>query len=169
MIEIESGSANCPGLVALEPSDGELVTRLFGRLSAESIYRRFFSPISRADQFTASVLRVDDHDREAVAAVVDGEIVGVAQYSRRRGHAEADLAIVVADAWQKQGLGTRLMAVLADRAACRGITQFAVDVQGDNYGALRLLRRVAPNLRLAFSSGVGQGVFGVSPSEQLTT
>ena len=32
---------------------------------------------------------------------------------------------------------------------------FAVDVQGDNYGALRLFKRVAPGVRMAFSAGVG--------------
>ena len=165
MIQIESGTPNCAGLVALEPSDREQVTRLFGRLSAESIYRRFFSPISRPEQFVDALLRVDQRDRMAVAAVVDGEIVGVAQYSRSRGKSEtdqADLAIVVADSWQRQGLGTRLVAALADRAITHGITSFAVDVQGDNYGSLRLLRRVAPGLRLAFSGGVGEGSFPIA-------
>ena len=140
MIQIESATANRPGLVALEPSDGDKVARLFGRLSAESLYRRFFSPIG-------------------------GEIVGVAQYARSKGRSEADLAIVVADAWQRQGIGTRLVAALADRAMSQGITAFAVDVQGDNHASIRLLRRVAPGIRLAFSEGVGEGSFPLSASE----
>jgi len=48
MIEIESASHGRPGLASLEPSDHELVARLFGRLSPESVYRRFFSPTASA-------------------------------------------------------------------------------------------------------------------------
>jgi RimJ/RimL family protein N-acetyltransferase len=161
MIEIEKGTSGCPGLARLEPTDAEAVGRLFGRLSPESLYRRFFSPISRLDHFTSSVLRVDRLEREAVAAVEDGEIVGIAQYSRRAGADEAELAILVADGWQRQGLGTRMVAALAQTAFDHGVRAFAVDVQGDNYGALRLLHRVAPDLHLAFSGGVGEGVFEI--------
>ena len=161
MVEIEVGRSGRPGLAELEAGDGVLVERLFGRLSAESIYRRFFSPVTDAEQFVRLVLRGDRHDRAAVAAVENGELVGVAQYSRRPGAAEADLAIMVADAWQRQGLGTRLVAALAERARSQGIDRFVVDVQGDNYGSQRLLRRVAPGLRLAFSGGVGEGEFSI--------
>ena len=159
MIQIESANAQCPGLVELEPSDSEPVARLFGRLSAESVYRRFFSPIADPVQFARAILRADRRERAAVAGVENGEIVGVAQYARTEGRPEADLAIVVADAWQKQGIGTRLVAALADRAKGHGITSFAVDIQGDNYGSIRLLRRIAPGVRLAFSEGVGEGSF----------
>jgi len=147
LIQIQSANAHRPGLVALEPSDGAPVARLFGRLSNESIHRRFFSPISRPEQFVAAILRVDRRDRVAIAAVENGEIVGVAQYAR------------------KQGLGRRLVASLADRAASHGITAFAVDVQGDNYGVIKLLRRVAPGIHLAFSGGVGEGSFPLTAKE----
>ena len=161
MIEIESGCGGRPALVSLDPSDRDLVARLFHRLSPESVYRRFFSPSTKPDQLVGSVLRLDHNDREAIAATDGGEVVGMAQYSRLPGACTADLAIVVADGWQRQGLGTRLVAALAERAAERGIDGFTVDIQGDNFGALRLLQRVAPGVRLAFSSGVGEGVIPV--------
>lgn len=165
MVLIEAGCDGRPGLARLGPSDREAVTRLFYRLSPESIYRRFFSPVSRPDQFSASMLRVDRREREAVAAVEGGEVIGVAQYSRVPGAPEADMAIVVADAWQRQGIGTRLVAALADRAAANGVNTFSVDIQGDNFGALRLLKRVAPGVRLAFSGGVGEGVIPLPAGE----
>ena len=158
MVEIEAGCQGRAGLAALEPGDGQLLGRLFERLSAESIYWRFFSPISRPDVFQGSLRGVDHVNREALAAVVDGEVVGVAQYVRRPGQPRADVAIVIEDAWQRQGLGTRLIAALAERATAAGIDSFAVDIQGDNYGALKLFRRVAPGARIAFSAGVGEGV-----------
>jgi RimJ/RimL family protein N-acetyltransferase len=165
LVEIESQREGRPGLVALEPADREAVMRLFGRLSPQSVYRRFFSPVARPDQFAAALLRVDAQEREAVAALENGEIVAVAQYARKPGNQRADLAIVVADAWQQQGLGTRLIAALADRALHRGVTSFAVDVQGDNHASIRLLRRVAPGIRLAFSGGVGEGSFPLAASD----
>ena len=142
----------------LEESDLGLVDGLLARLSPNSVYRRFFSPLVRADQFKASLLTTDRYHRDAIAALEDGEVVGLAQYSRRRGSSEADMAIVIADARQQQGLGTRLVVALADRAAAGGLTAFAVSIQGDNFAAMRLLQRVAPGTRLTFSGGVGEAV-----------
>lgn len=162
MVVIEASRDGRPGLASLEATDGEALTRLFHRLSAESVYRRFFSPVSNPDQLRAALARLDHHDREAVAAVEEGEVVGVAQYSRAPGVRHADLAIVVADEWQRQGLGTRLVAALAERALEEGIDGFAVDIQGDNFGALRLFKRFAPGVRMAFSGGIGEAVIPLS-------
>ena len=145
-------------LACLEPSDVELVAGLLAQLSPTSVYRRFFSPMVRIDQFKASLITTDRYDRDSIAALEGGEVVGLAQYSRRKGSSEADMAIVIADARQQQGLGTRLVAALAERAAAGGVTAFAVSIQGDNFAALRLLQRVAPGTRLTFSGGVGEAV-----------
>ncbi len=165
MVEIEAGVKGRPGLATLEACDGEAVTRLFGRLSLESVYRRFFSPAVKPEQLSASMARLDHHDREAVAAVQGGEVIGIAQYSRATGSPLAELAIVIADTCQRQGLGTRLVAALAERAVAEGIEGFAVDIQGDNYGALKLFKRVAPGVRLAFSGGIGEGVIPLRRDE----
>src|SRR2546427_9587878 len=130
MVEIESACKGRPGLASLDPSDAGLAVSLFHRLSPESVYRRFHSPVVRAEYFTSLLLRLDHHDREAVAAVEDGELVGVAQYSRRAGSGHADLAIVVADAWQRQGAGTRVGAALPGGAEAGGGNRVCGDVQG---------------------------------------
>src|SRR6267378_3891826 len=110
------------GLARLERSDGEAHRRLFFRLSPETLYRRFHSPIVRPEQaHPERLLDIDHHDREAVVAVVDGEIVGVARYARWPGTDRADLAVVVADDWQRQGLATRMLSGLADLALSSGI------------------------------------------------
>ena len=165
MVLMELARDGRPGLATLEPGDGQAVTRLFDRLSPESIYRRFFSPVQRPDRLRASLERLDHHDREAMAAVEDGEVVAIAQWARPAGACEADLAIVVADDWQRQGIGTRLVGALAARAAAEGITRFSVDIQGDNYGALRLFKRAAPGSRLTFSSGIGEGFIPLAGGE----
>src|SRR5712691_1371214 len=105
MVEIQSAASGCIGLALLEPGDGPALRRLFYRLSPQTLYRRFHSPVVRPEQtHPERLLDVDHHDREAVVALVDGEIVGVARYARWKGTSRADLAVVVADDWQRQGL-----------------------------------------------------------------
>jgi hypothetical protein len=84
MISIEPAGTTEPGLAQLEPGDGEALRRLFHRLSPETVYRRFMSPLARPEQARPErLLDVDHMDREAIVAVVAGEIVGVARYSRQ--------------------------------------------------------------------------------------
>jgi RimJ/RimL family protein N-acetyltransferase len=162
MVMIQSETAGEPGLAQLEPTDGERLRALFYRLSAQSIYRRFMTPIARPEQIPARrLLDVDHRDREAIVATLDGEIIGVARYVRARDFDRAEVAVVVADAWQRQGLATRLLTALAERAKSAGISRFTLTVQADNTGALSLLRRFRPDARLSLSQGVYEGSMAV--------
>ena len=153
MISIQAAARGHVGLARLEPSDGEALLRLFYRLSPESIYRRFHSPLVRPDQARPErLLDIDHHDREAVVAVLDGEILGVARYFRQPGEPEAELAVVVADDWQGQGLAIRMLRCLAGLARSAGITRFTASIQADNRPALALLRRMHPS-GVNFSQG----------------
>jgi RimJ/RimL family protein N-acetyltransferase len=143
MIATEPAAQGRVSLSRLERSDGEALRRLFYRLSPESLYRRFHSPVVYPEQTRPErLLDVDHRDREAVLAVVDGEIVGVARYVRQPRAGDADLAVVVADAWQRQGLATRMVTALGQLAASIGIERFSVTVQADNVRALALLKRL---------------------------
>jgi RimJ/RimL family protein N-acetyltransferase len=154
------------GLARLEKSDGEALRRLFFRLSPETVYRRFHSPIVRPEQaHPQRLLDIDHHDREAVVAVVDGEIVGVARYARWPGTDRADLAVVVADDWQRQGLATRMLSALAERADVSGIRTFTASVQGDNQATLGLLRRFRPMEKATFSDGLVEMTLPVRPED----
>jgi RimJ/RimL family protein N-acetyltransferase len=157
------------GLARLEKSDGEALRRLFFRLSPETVYRRFHSPIVRPEQaHPERLLDLDHHDREAVVAVVDGEIVGVARYARWPGSDRADradLAVVVADDWQRQGLATRMLSALAERADVSGIRAFTASVQGDNQATLGLLRRFRPMEKAAFVDGLVEMTLSVRPED----
>jgi RimJ/RimL family protein N-acetyltransferase len=159
---MESAASGGVVLARLEPSDGEALRRLFYRLSPESIYRRFHSPVVRPDQTQpARLLDVDHHDREAVVAVVDSEIVGVARYFRQPGAAVAEVAVVVADNWQRQGLATRMISALATLAESVGIRRFTVSVQADNPPALALLQRFKPS-EVRYTQGLFEATVPVS-------
>jgi RimJ/RimL family protein N-acetyltransferase len=143
MIAVQAAEQGCVGLARLESTDGDALRRLFYRLSPDTIYRRFHSPVTRPEQAQPErLLDVDHRHREAVLAVLDGEIVGVARYFRQSGTDSAELAVVVADDWQRQGLATRMVRALGQLALSTGIKRFTVSVQADNRRALGLLRRV---------------------------
>jgi len=87
--------------------------------------------------------RVDHHDHEALGALDDrtGRGVGVAPYVRHANDPQtAEIAVTVADAWQSLGLGTELLAKLADRARAGGIQRFTVLVAADDAAVAGLLQ-----------------------------
>jgi RimJ/RimL family protein N-acetyltransferase len=170
MVTIQEAWGGRIGLAQLEPSDREPLRRLFYRLSPETLYRRFFSPIARPEQARPDrLLDLDHRDREAIVAVDDGEIVGVARYFRLPGSDAAELAVVVADAWQRQGLATRMLAALARQASAVGIQRFTMIMQADNNPILRLVRQVDPSARLALSYDVYETTVPVAAWQTIAT
>lgn len=130
----------------LEASDADGLRRLFHRLSPSTVYRRFFQTVSTVSESRLHYLAdVDHHRREAIAAVHDGEIIGVARYDRlREDERRAEMAIVVEDAWQGRGVGRILLETLAADAYHHGVAAFTATVLGENRPMLRLTKDVAP-------------------------
>ena len=138
----------------IEIDDVERLRRMFHRLSADSVYRRFFSPINEPSRSALLWLANVDHlGRDALVALDGDEIVGVARYDTRSGAPAAEIALTVEDAWQHRGLGKRLAVRLAKRAIARGIESFEATVQPDNRPALGLLRKLSPDASLRFDHG----------------
>lgn len=138
----------------LRADDGDRLCRLYHRLSAESVYRRFLSPMPapRRDVL-ARLLDVDHCEREAIAALEGDEIVAVARYVRAAGRDAAEIALVVADDWQRRGLGRLLMRRLARLARRRGIRTFTGTIAGENRPAALLVRSTAPSVRARWATG----------------
>lgn len=129
----------------LERQDRQRLVRLFKRLSPETVYRRFLSPIQEPSEGGLDrLLDLDHREREAVAAVSGEEVIGVARYARTPGTGSADLAVVVEDAWQGRGLGRFLLERLAELARRRGIDRFTATIHSENRPAIRVLRRSFP-------------------------
>jgi RimJ/RimL family protein N-acetyltransferase len=167
MVAIEAEAAGQTTLARLESSDGMELRRFFYRLSPETIYRRFHSPLARPEQAQPKrLLDIDHRDREAVVAVIDGEIIGVARYARRSGTDMAEVAVVVADDWQRQGLATRMLGTLSELARPAGIRQFTLSMQADNRAALHLLRRFHPDAELTHSQGIYEATVPVARSHR---
>jgi RimJ/RimL family protein N-acetyltransferase len=130
----------------MRPDDVELLRRFHERLSARSLYLRFFTPVPRFDSRAAARLARVDHDHEeALVAIEDGEIVGVARWHRQTDDpTHAEVAVIVADDWQGHGIGRYLLTNLARLARRQGIDEFTGTVLGENTAMLGLARSLSP-------------------------
>ena len=125
----------------IRPSDADALVALHARLSADTIYRRYFGARPHlapadVDRFT----RVDGRARFALVAIRDSDLVAVARYEGRPGELSAELAVVVDDALQHQGVGRLMLQRLLDVAREAGLGELAADVLAGNAAMLSLLR-----------------------------
>ena len=152
LVELDDGSA--VAIRPIEPADVYPLLRMFDRLSPESIYHRFFSPMPRPRRAALLHLAGLDHElHETLVATSGREIVAVARYDARPGEPDAEVAVIVEDEWQDRGLGTRLLHRLARVGSRRGLVAFRAIVLGENRRALPFLRRLSPDADVRFRHG----------------
>jgi GNAT superfamily N-acetyltransferase len=135
----------------LTPSDGALLIDLFLRLSPESRYLRFHTPVEHISREMLQhevipFLAVDGVNRLALVATVQeaGQeaVIGVARLNRGREACEAEIAVVVRDDRQRQGVGSGLLQRLAIAARSLGIDSFWALVLSSNRAALNIFSRM---------------------------
>jgi RimJ/RimL family protein N-acetyltransferase len=128
------------------PDDKLLLLRAFDRLSPESRYARFFSPMPRLsapllDYFT----EVDYHNHfawVALAREADEDVgVGVARYVRLPDSSVAEAAVTVVDTYQRRGIGGFLLDALILEALAHGISRFEGLVLVGNTSMIAVLLR----------------------------
>jgi len=137
----------------ITPDDKTALVNGLHRLSDHSVYMRFLGP---KPSFSTSELRylTEVDGRDHVALVIDdpdeaGELIAVGRWVRLADEADtAEIAITVADCWQRRGLGSVLAGALAGEAARRGIRHFTASISATNTAALRLLERAAGELEI---------------------
>jgi hypothetical protein len=80
------------------PGDADLLVSLYGRVSEQSKYYRFFAPYpTLSDRDVARFIQVDYADRLALIVIVAGEMIAVGRYERTSS-SEAEVAFLVEDA-----------------------------------------------------------------------
>lgn len=135
----------------LTRNDGDLLVELFRHLSPETRYQRFHIPVDdlSPEEIAAQLPNFTSVDRQnhvaLIAVQVAGEQerpIGVARFRRRPGAEEAEVAVVVRDDWQRQGVGTALLERLAGVARELGIRRFVAWIQASNRAVLNLLARL---------------------------
>lgn len=136
-------------------TDGPRVRRMSDRLSAASLYTRFFSGTPHIPDYYVGMLdRLDHWDREAMVGLDGEDIAGIAEYVRDSARPwRADVAVLVTDPWQHRGLGSALVGYLAQLAARRGITEFDADVILTNRQGIQFVHRGWPAARSSLDGG----------------
>jgi GNAT superfamily N-acetyltransferase len=148
-VRLRDGS--CVEFSRITAADAPKLAEGFARLSEESRRLRFLAP---KPSLTQSELRylteVDGHRHEALGATdpVTGRGVAVGRFVRDPADpARAEVAITVADDWQRRGLGKLLLEHLAERARKEGVDRFTALVANENQGMHKLIEAGGEPLR----------------------
>ena len=139
----------------IQADDAEMLIDLFTHLSPESRRRRFNSSLDniQPDRMAQEAQRLAAVDNRTVGGAIlafaegqnQAELIAVARLGRLP-HApespDAEAALVVRDDFQRQGIATRLMILLALLARRMGVEKLTASIQADNEALFALLRHL---------------------------
>ena len=139
------GSGESLSVRPIRHDDGQLEEAFVCALSLESRYQRMLSGGVRVTpEWIDSMTHIDYHRHMAFAVTRVGnggdQFVGVGRYVVDAATLSADVALVLADAWQGRGLGRRLLAMLLEHAQNAGIREAVGVVLATNRAMLQLAR-----------------------------
>ena len=133
----------------LEARDRERFHDFVRGLSPQSRANRFLTPLKELAPASLQALTQPDQARHvALVAIDDGNIVGEGRYVVLGDSGHGEFAIAVADEWQRQGIGARILGALMVAARCAGLAILEGEVLRTNTPMLNLVRRVGFQLRI---------------------
>jgi GNAT superfamily N-acetyltransferase len=133
------------------PADREALARMFERCTASTRYRRFHGPVKAIpERYLAEALSgspfhyalvafLEPASAVQAAGALSGGIVALAS-CRLVEEGAAELGILVEDAWQRQGLGTRLVDELVAHASASGLSVLEAQLLAEQAWITSLLR-----------------------------
>jgi acetyltransferase len=129
------------------PDDAGALRDLVAGLSVQSGSQRFFVGVGTpSSRMVAALLRRDSTHGAWVCATGD-RLIGHSIWGLEDGAAE--LGVVVADAWQRRGIGRSLTAAAAAEARARGLSDVRLHVHAENRSLARRLSTGATTAVLA--------------------
>ncbi|NJL98469.1 MAG: bifunctional acetate--CoA ligase family protein/GNAT family N-acetyltransferase [Synechococcaceae cyanobacterium SM2_3_2] len=145
----------------IRPEDEPLIIAFHDQVSDQSVYLRYFHAIKYSARIAHDRLTricFNDYDREIalVAERLDPTptIMGVCRLNQKHGIPAAEFAMLVADPYQRQGIGTELLTRLVEVARAENIQKITGEVLVENDGMQRLCRRVGFHLHSTEDPGV---------------
>jgi acetyltransferase len=137
--------------------DEPLMVKFHETLSDRSVYLRYFSSLSLSRRVAHErLLRIclGDYDREMVlvaertdAGTGEHHILGVGRLNRLSVRNEAEVAALVSDQYQHQGLGHELLRRIIEVAREEKISQLSAEMLPDNLGMQAIFRRLGFTIR----------------------
>lgn len=126
------------------PGDNERTTSGPVEFSSDTLYRRFQSTRGPTKSLMTYLFEVDyvDHFVWVMTDGPDGPVVADARFVRdEHDPSQAEIAFIVADAYQGRGIGSFLMDAIAVAAWYDGIRRFTARVLSENYPMRTILDR----------------------------
>jgi acyl-CoA synthetase (NDP forming)/GNAT superfamily N-acetyltransferase len=152
------------------PADGDEIRAMHGRVSARSLYLRYFSPVKHVSDAQVAVFTDVDHDTAIGLVVILGDDIiaaGTAHRNTLQGDPDsAEVAFLVEDSQQGRGLGSILLEHLAAAAQERGIRRFTAEVLGENTQMVRVFIDMGYTVHREYDSGVIDLVFDIAPTDK---
>jgi acetyltransferase len=131
----------------IRPEDAGIEQEFVRNLSDESRYFRFMDTVRELSPRMLTHFTQVDYERHmaliAVTADKGKEVqIAVARYVADDDRRHCEFAIVVADAWQQKGLGSRLLQALMAAARSAGLRVMHGEVLAANHKMLALMARL---------------------------
>ncbi len=138
----------------ITPGDADALMRFHRDLSRKSVTSRYFYPhLELLATEVAHLTEVNGRDRVALVVERDGELLAIGRYDRLVDPTEAEVAFVVADAFQHQGLATMLLDRLVGEARNAGISCLLAEVLVENMAMLSVFRAAGYPTELTVECG----------------
>ncbi len=131
----------------IRPEDAELEKEFIKMLSEQTKYFRFRGHLNELTPQMLMRFTQIDYDRE-MALVATHEykqketFLGIARYTINPDQESCEFAIVVADAWQKKGIGSQLLERLISIAKNSNLKSFTGEVMTQNTDMLTLVKNL---------------------------
>jgi GNAT superfamily N-acetyltransferase len=131
---------------AIKPSDEEGMRHLFHRFSDKAVYYRYFSetkamPHIRLQEY----VNVDYRNILSMVGLIEEEglarIIAEGRYVTGHNRSFADVAFVVDESFQGQGVASFLLELLLNAARERGIAGFSADIPADNLSIIKVFEK----------------------------
>ncbi len=149
----------------IRPEDTELLVDFYSRVSDESKYYRFFSPMpTLSDRDVHRFTHVDHRERVAFVMLVGGQLIAVGRYDIVR-PGEAEVAFLVEDRHQGRGIAQLLLEHLAQAGRERGVEKFVAEVLPDNQKMIRTFRDAGYRVASGYEDGVMILEFPIDPTD----
>ncbi len=149
----------------IQSDDAELLVEFYSRVSDESKYYRFFSPMPNlSERDVRRFTHVDHRDRVALVMLLQGRMIAVGRYDAITPH-EAEVAFLVEDQHQGRGIAQLLLEHLAQAGRENGVERFTAEVLPDNQRMIQTFRDAGYRVVSEYADGVMTLEFPIDPTD----